>query len=247
VAGYNRAGPRPGRSRRRGRSDNIARKPRKQDQDPRQTRWAREDLDVRLMLDFQEGDREAFRQLVERNQAKVYAVVYRLIPDHALAEDLTQEAFLRVFRTADRYYPMAKFSTWVYRIAANVALNALRSRRKMRTTTLEMPDGSDDSAWRREVPDERPVSPTTDLDLSELNDKLTEAIADLPPNQRVAITLSRFEHLSYQDIAEVLDCSTMAVKSLLSRARGNLRDALVRYLGPEFARKLATPGRDGDV
>ena len=193
------------------------------------------------MLDFQDGDESAFRKLVEHNQTKVYAIAYRIIRDHALAEDLTQEAFLRVFRTADRYRPMAKFSTWLYRIAANVALNALRSRRRVRMGTIELPDSEDDTVWRREVRDDRQSPPAADLDADELRSRIDAAIAALPEHQRIALTLSRFEKLSYYEIADILDCSTMAVKSLLSRARCNLRDALVQYLGDDFTKKLPNP------
>lgn len=196
---------------------------------------------MRLMLDFQAGNQEAFRRLVQRTQAKVYAVIYRLIPDRAQVEDLVQEVFLRVFRTAGRYQPMAKFSTWLYRIAANVALNALRAGRKMKLSSLELADRDDESSWRRDVPDTRSAAPVSRLDAEELRARILAAIAELPENQRIAITLNRFEHMSYQQIAAILDCSTMAVKSLLSRARCNLRDALLRYLGGDFAKKLANP------
>lgn len=193
------------------------------------------------MLAFQGGQREAFRRLVQRNQAKVYAMIFRVIGDHAQVEDLTQEVFLRVFRTAERYMPLAKFSTWLYRIAANVALNAIRAGRKMKLAGLDLLDEEDGSRWHRAVPDGRTPSPQTRLDAAELHAKLAEAVAALPENQRVAITLNQYEHMSYHEIAEILDCSTMAVKSLLSRARGNVRDALLRYLGRDFARK--TPNR----
>jgi len=196
---------------------------------------------VRLMLDFQAGNQEAFRRLVQRTQAKVYAVIYRLIPDRAQVEDLVQEVFLRVFRTAGRYQPMAKFSTWLYRIAANVALNALRAGRKMKLSSLELADRDDESRWRRDVRDTRSEAPVARLDAEELRARILAAIAELPENQRIAITLNRFEHMSYQQIAAVLDCSTMAVKSLLSRARCNLRESLLRYLGGDFAKKLANP------
>jgi RNA polymerase sigma-70 factor (ECF subfamily) len=214
---------------------------REQPEDPYRTRWAREDEDVRLMLDFQRGRSDAFAELVRRNQAKVYAVAYRLVRDHGQAEDLTQEAFLRVFRTAKRYKPMAKFSTWLYRIAANVALNALRSRRKLRMGTLETPDGDDETSFHRDVPDTRLPVPQARLDAGELEERIAAAIDQLPESQRIAIALNRFEDLSYQDIAKVLGCSSMAVKSLLSRARTNLRHALVQYLGPEFGKNLPNP------
>jgi len=205
------------------------------------SKWAKQDEDVRLMLAFRDGDADAFRRLVERNQAKVYAMIFRVIPDHAQVEDLTQEVFLRVFRTAKRYRPLAKFSTWLYRIAANVALNAIRAQRKIKIGRLDLP--GDEDGWRRhhDVPDKRLSRPHTRLDTEELQRKLNEAIAGLPENQRIAIVLNKYEHMSYQEIADILDCSSMAVKSLLSRARCNLRDSLARYLGSEFARNLPNP------
>jgi len=190
------------------------------------------------MLAFQEGREEAFEELVHRNQAKVFALVFRLVNDHALAEDLTQEVFLRVFRTAARYRPMARFSTWLHRIAANVAMNAIRARRKRKMAGLEMPEGEDGTSWHRDVPDTRRAPPHSDMDVTELQERVAEAIASLPENQRIAITLNKFEHMSYQEIADILNCSTMAVKSLLARARCNLRNALVRYLGEEFAKNV---------
>ena len=186
------------------------------------------------MLEFQKGNGDAFRLLVERNETKVYAMVYRLVGDHAQAEDLTQEVFLRIFRTASRYQPMAKFSTWLYRIAANVALNAIRARRKRKVGELQMTESEDGSTWQREVPDKRGLPPQARLDAEELHERLSRAIAALPENQRIAITLNKYEHMSYQQIADILDCSTMAVKSLLARARCNLRDALAKYLGRDL-------------
>ena len=186
------------------------------------------------MLAFQAGKTEAFAELVSRNESKIYSLIYRLVTDHAQAEDLTQEVFLRVFRTAARYQPMAKFSTWAYRIAANVALNAIRARKKRRFASLQLTESDDGSTWHREVPDPHGTPPPARLAGEELHAKLSEAIAALPENQRIAITLNKFEHMSYQEIADVLDCSTMAVKSLLARARCNLRDALAKYLAPEM-------------
>jgi len=202
------------------------------------SKWIREDEDVRLMLDFQRGREEAFALLVERNQTRIYALVYRLVNDHALAEDLTQEVFLRVFRAAHRYRPMARFSTWAHRIAANVALNAIRSRKKREMSGLDMHDGEDGTSWHRDVPDERGAPPQADMDTAELAAKINESILELPENQRIAITLNKYEHMSYQEIADILHCSTMAVKSLLARARCNLREALGRYLGGDFAKNF---------
>lgn len=193
------------------------------------------------MLAFQAGDEQAFRTLVERNQAKVYAMIVRLVGDHGQVEDLTQEVFVRIFRTAKRYQPMAKFSTWLYRISANVALNAIRTQRKNRTIQLEVGDGQDDSGWRRDVPDENAPAPAQDMETHELAQQIRQAIDQLPEGQRVALLLNKYEHLSYQEIAAALGCSTMAVKSLLSRARCNLRDSLIRHMGPSFFRDLPNP------
>ena len=182
------------------------------------------------MLRFQKGETAAFDQLVERNTGKVHALVYRFLGDPGVVEDLTQEVFLRVFRTAARYQPTAKFSTWLYRITANLAFNVLRERRKARTIQLD-PGGPDEpSAFYRNIPDQRANPPHQTLDAAELREKVADAINNLPGNQKIAIILNKYENKNYEDIAAILDCSTMAVKSLLSRARGNLRQSLTRYL-----------------
>ena len=201
----------------------------------------RVDEDAALMLEFQAGREEAFREIVSRNQAKVYSVVFRIIGNHAQAEDLVQEVFLRVFRTADRYKPMAKFTTWLYRVSTNVALNAIRARKKVQILSLELSDSEDGTHRRRDIPDNGTPAPSADLDIAELEAKITEAVDALPENQKASFILNKYEHLNYQEIAEIMDCSTMAVKSLLSRARCNLRDAMRGYLGEDFLKKLPNP------
>ncbi len=181
------------------------------------------------MLRFKHGDRGAFDELVQRNTEKIHALVYRFLSDQLMVEDLTQEVFLRVYRTAPRYQPTAKFSTWLYRIVANLSFNVLRDRRKIYSMQLV---SDEDEAFRRDVPDDRSPSPSRDLDAEELSRTVGQAIDQLPENQKLAIILNKYEHKNYEEIAEILDCSTMAVKSLLSRARGNLRDSLRRYLRP---------------
>ncbi|MDY7011332.1 MAG: sigma-70 family RNA polymerase sigma factor [Planctomycetota bacterium] len=201
----------------------------------------RRDEDTALMLEFQAGREDAFRRIVSRNQKKVYGIIFRIIGNHAQTEDLTQEVFLRVFRTAGRYKPMAKFTTWLYRIATNVALNAIRAGKKARVLSLEMSDGDDGSTRRRDIPDTGASAPSARLDVGELKAKIAAAIDALPENQKASFVLNKYEHLNYQEIAEILECSTMAVKSLLSRARCNLRDALRGYLGDEFLENLPNP------
>ena len=182
------------------------------------------------MLRFQKGETAAFDELVQRNTGKVHALVYRFLGDPGAVDDLTQEVFLRVFRTAPRYQPTAKFSTWLYRITANLAFNVLRERRKSRTIHLDTTGSDDSKAFFRNIPDDRAAAPHHALDTAELQQKIADAICALPEAQRIAIVLNKYENKNYEEIASILDCSTMAVKSLLSRARGNLRDALARYL-----------------
>ncbi len=182
------------------------------------------------MLKFQDGDRSAFDELVRRNTPKVHALIYRFLGDPSLVEDLTQEVFMRVFRTVERYQPTAKFSTWLYRITANLAFNVVRSRRKGVPRSLDAFGADDPDAPQVDVHADRQDAPHEDLHTDELRNKIAEAIDELPENQRTAIILNKYEDMSYDDIAGVLGCSTMAVKSLLSRARGNLRSSLRPYV-----------------
>jgi RNA polymerase sigma-70 factor (ECF subfamily) len=182
------------------------------------------------MLAFQAGDLASFEQLVRNNQGKVYSIVVRFVQDEAEAEDLVQEVFIRVFRTASRYEPRARFSTWLYRISVNVSLNALRARSKLQTVSLDVLSDTTGEEFHRGLADPAVDLPHETLKSGELAVRVAEAIAALPEKQRVAVVLSRYERLCYEEISHVLGCSVMAVKSLLSRARCNLRNRLARYL-----------------
>jgi len=181
------------------------------------------------MLRFKGGDFSAFEELVHRNTSKVHSLVYRFLGPGGHADDISQEVFLRIFRTAGRYQPLAKFSTWLYRIVAHLAFNVLRSRKRKRLVSLESISSEDGETFTWDIEDNRFTQPHVDLDAEELGRKVSEAVAQLPDNQRIAIILNKYENKNYEDIAEVLNISTMAVKSLLSRARGNLRIALRHY------------------
>jgi RNA polymerase sigma-70 factor (ECF subfamily) len=197
-----------------------------------QGRWADQDEDVRLMLAFQRGDESAFTELVGRTQARVYAVVQRFMAGRSDAEDIVQEVFLRVFRSAHRYTPTARFSTWLYRIAANLCINAIRKASKFKTIPLRPHLDGQDEGGPAEITDVDAVRPDEDMQQRELAETIRTAIEQLPDNQRVAVILHRYEHMSYLQIAEVLDCSAMAVKSLMSRARENLKELLADHLEP---------------
>lgn len=185
------------------------------------------------MLRFADGDESAFEELVKRNVGKVHGVIYRFLGNGAVVEDLTQEVFMRVHRTASRYVPTAKFSTWLYRVTANLCFNVMRSKRKGYARQLDAHDGEDADGFFQSLPDQRHDSPTARLDAAELGERLNMAIAALPESQRMAIVLNKYENKSYEEIAVVLKCSSMAVKSLLSRARQNLRQSLEGYLNAD--------------
>jgi RNA polymerase sigma-70 factor (ECF subfamily) len=192
--------------------------------------WARKDEDVRLMLRFRAGDELAFQELVRRNTHKVHALVYRFLGGAGSADDVTQEVFLRIFRTAHRYVPAAKFSTWLYRIVANLSFNVIRARQRSQEYQFTQPTDGEGESLEPTILDERSRRPGDKLSREELREQIARAIGALPENQQIAMILHQYEYKNYEDIAEVLNCSTMAVKSLLSRARQNLRRAMRRYL-----------------
>ena len=179
------------------------------------------------MLRFQKGDASAFETLVERNTAKIHSLVFRFLGEPSQVEDLTQEVFMRIYSTAKRYQPQAKFSTWLYRITANLCFNVLRSRGKAHAVSLEASIGREDGeGCHHDVADGQTPGVHEQIALEELRSQVNRAVHRLPENQRIAIILSKFQDKSYEDIGAVLGCTTMAVKSLLSRARGNLRQML---------------------
>ncbi|HOF17469.1 MAG TPA: sigma-70 family RNA polymerase sigma factor [Phycisphaerae bacterium] len=182
------------------------------------------------MLRLRDGDDGAFAELVQRNTPKVHGLVFRFLGDPQAVDDLTQEVFLRIYRTAGRYQPAAKFSTWMYRIVANLAFNVLRTRRKGHAVPLEVSDTRDGETFFADVRDDKTHAPHQRLADDELQAQVARAVAELPENQKIAIVLNKYEDKSYEDIAEVLDCTVMAVKSLLSRARENLRVSLEKYI-----------------
>src|SRR4051812_29107671 len=190
------------------------------------------DPDIRLMLRVRDGDdTAAFSELVERFQHRLVAVMHHLIGSADEAEDLAQEVFLRVYRTRKKYTPKAKFSTWLFTIANNLALNALRDRQRRPVLPLEVresgplgPRPAENAAAARDAP------PAHGLQQQELADVIRVALDGLNERQRVAIVLNKFEDMNYADIAEVMGLSVKAVKSLLSRARMKLREALQGYI-----------------
>jgi RNA polymerase sigma-70 factor (ECF subfamily) len=198
------------------------------------------DADAALMARVKtSGDLAAFETLVSNYQHSVYAMVVRMLGDTRDADDIAQQAFLRVWKSARRWKPSAKFSTWLYTIVRNLTLNEIRRRKRHPTSSLDDSGktGStrtakpDKPAERHErVGDQSASSPSDDLLHSELEQAVEDAIAALPENQRMALILWRYEALPYEDIAKVLKTTPSAVKSLLFRARTELKEKLARYL-----------------
>lgn len=182
--------------------------------------------DVRLMQLVSGGDMVAFEQLVERHQALVVGTVGRMLGNNAEVEDIAQQVFLRVWKSAKRYQPRAKFTTWLLKITRNLVFNELRRRKRHATTPLQ----TEIPGEEMQIADQRGQTPDASMLEKELRRAIESAIGELPESQRMAVVLRRYEELSYEQIAEVLDQSVPAVKSLLFRARTELRERLRAYL-----------------
>lgn len=179
------------------------------------------DADARLMLAFAAGDEAAFEALFARWSAPLLRFLERMVRDRATAEDLMQEAFLRVYRARSGYQPSARFSTWVYRIAGNLARNELRRPRRARphTSTDDQTAPRLELAGGEAAPDE--------LAHTRRKAASVEAALDaLPERQRMALWLSAVEGQSYAEVAEALETSPASVKSLVHRARSTLAERL---------------------
>jgi RNA polymerase sigma-70 factor (ECF subfamily) len=173
------------------------------------------------------GDTSAFEEVIERHQALVAGTAARMLGSNSDVEDIAQQVFIRVWKSARRYVPRAKFTTWLLKITRNLVFNELR-RAKRRA---QLPLQSDPGAEEIPLKDETNPAPDASLLEDELQRAIEEAIMQLPESQRMALVLRRYEQLSYDQIAEVLDLSVPAVKSVLFRARTELRSRLSKYLG----------------
>jgi RNA polymerase sigma-70 factor (ECF subfamily) len=188
------------------------------------------DPDAALMLRVKQGDTAAFTELVEKYKQPVVNLACRTLRDPTEAEDLAQNVFVQVFKSAHRYRVSAKFSTWLFTIARNLCLNEIRRRSRHPAESLDATHPEQEDQPLRQFEDKKTFSPPEDLLHGELAEKIEEALAELPENQRTAILLCRQDELSYEEIAEVLDCSLSATKSLIHRGRETLKEKLKPYL-----------------
>lgn len=173
------------------------------------------------------GDTSAFENLVERHQSLVTGTVARMLGSNSDVEDIAQQVFIRVWKSAGRYVARAKFTTWLLKITRNLVFNEMRRAKRHPHLPVQIEPEADEIPLK----DEATATPDATLLQAELQAAIEKAITLLPETQRMAIVLRRYEELSYEEIADVLDLSVPAVKSLLFRARTELRERLKDYLG----------------
>lgn len=175
-----------------------------------------EPSDDTLLLQIQGGDEQSFRMLVERHIDRAYAISFRMLGQRSDAEDIAQEAFLRVWTARDRWEPgRCKFSTWLYRVVVNLCIDARRRRREV--TVDEMPDCEDGAP-----------SAVSAIHATQMSAQIEQALSRLPEQQRAAIVLSYYEDRSNSEVAEILETTVSAVESLLKRGRQKLREVMRR-------------------
>jgi RNA polymerase sigma-70 factor (ECF subfamily) len=183
------------------------------------------DTDHDLMCKFQAGDVSAFEQLMCKHQKSVINTIYRFIGNRAKAEELAQEVFLKVYNSAQKYKPKAKFSTWLYKITSNLCLNELRKKR-FETVSLSLDDLGEET---NDLIDAKQIPPDIALEKNERVALIKKALESLPEKQRMALILREYNDLSYKEIAEVMRCSVASVQSRLQRAKATLKEKLAPY------------------
>ena len=198
--------------------------------------------DVQLMLDVKAGDEESFELLLRKYRTPLVNFLYRVVRDSASAEDLAQEVFLRVYRARTQYAPSAKFTTWMFRIATNLALNAKRDGRyrQMEVTIDQSVEGGESDQPVLELADRKPGI-EHELMARDRSATIRRAIQALPEKQRAAVLLHKYQEMDYDEIAKVLECSESALKSLLFRAYETLRV----QLAPLVTQPVAQRGGEG--
>jgi RNA polymerase sigma-70 factor, ECF subfamily len=181
-----------------------------------------------LMGRIAKGDADAFEILVNRHQASVLNLIYHFIGDRTQAKDLAQEVFIRVWQAAKTYEPEAKFTTWLYRITANLCSNELKSARRRRWFQFRRSNEDNEGNIEETFSDGSPTAEDLLLE-KERSRQISDALQSLPDNQRMALVLKRYDDLSYAEIAQIIGCSVSAVESLLVRAKRTLQEKLKNY------------------
>jgi RNA polymerase sigma-70 factor (ECF subfamily) len=185
--------------------------------------------DLRWMAEIKNGDTGALQALIECHQHRIIGTVAKMLGDESDAEDIAQQVFIRVWKNAGRYEPTAKFTTWLYKITRNLVFNELRRRKRHPAQSLDRPFDADDER-PLQAPDPHAKTPDRTLLDDEMQAAIQSAIDELPETQRLAVILRRYDDISYEEIGEILDLTVPAVKSVLFRARTELREKLRKYL-----------------
>jgi len=184
--------------------------------------------DAELIKRFNQGEKEVFGILAKRYSGRAYQIAYGVLGSREDAEEVAQDVFVRIYKALPRFRGDARFSTWLYRIAMNLARNKYRwnkSRGAQRKVSLEETQEEEDNAYGIQVPASEP-SPDKQADLTEFQQNVMREIQNLPPLYKEALILRNVEEMSYEKIAEVLDCKLGTIKSRIARAREELRKRL---------------------
>jgi RNA polymerase sigma-70 factor (ECF subfamily) len=202
--------------------------------------------DVQLMLDVKSGDDSSFELLLRKYRTPVVNFLYRMVRDAAAAEDLAQEVFLRVYRARGQYMPTAKFTTWMFRIATNLALNSLRDGRyRQMEISIDHSSASYSGDGESEQPAleiaDRQASIEVELIRRDRAELIRRAVESLPEKQRAAVLLHKYQEMDYDEIAGVLGCSESALKSLLFRAYEELRIKLAPLVAAQMQAQASRP------
>ena len=188
------------------------------------------DPDVRLMVQVRADVPGAFESLVDNYQRRLVGILFHMVGNIDEAEDLCQETFLRIYKARKGYRPRAKFSTWLFTIANNLALNHLRNKGRNASVAIGGGTGSQSVPSFGKQLEGREGTPSAQMRKAELSDVVREALGVLNEDQKMAVLLNKFEEMSYAEIADIMGRSPAAIKSLLARARTQLREQLEPYL-----------------
>lgn len=185
-------------------------------------------LEDRLLVErSKNGDREAFEQLVQMYENKVYTIAYRLMGNHTDAADLAQEAFIKIYQALPNFRGDSSFSTWIYHITVNVCRDELRKRQRRPTVSLD--DSPDNNTCTYELRSNMPT-PEEELDRSETQAMVQQCLNELSDDYRIILVMREIQEMAYEEIAENLGCSLGTVKSRLSRARQALKEKISKQM-----------------
>ena len=178
--------------------------------------------------DLKKGDIKSFRLMVDEHQKKVLNTCYRFVGNKEDAEDLTQEVFLEIYKSISSFRGESKISTWIYRISVTKSLDFIRRKKRKKRFAILKSTFSDDKV-EEDIPDNQNLNPGGKIEEQDRIRILNEALESLPENQRAAFTLSKYDEMSYKEVADILNTTVSSVESLIHRAKQNLKKKLYNY------------------